>query len=143
MNINKELKSIKEATDLPLFRQLIHRARTRQHGSLTWNQYMKLSSAFIAVQPPREAGLLIGWGAFHIRRLRLAISQEGVSVRPEPGWTPKPIPGNATGFSRLGEVEQHMKKRAARRRKDVQRMADNAAEDRKRASPRNAGNRND
>jgi hypothetical protein len=124
----KPEKATVEAIDLPLFRHLIHRARSSQNGSLTWNQYMKLVSAFFSAQPPREAGLLIGWAHHHTQRLRAAIHLEGVTIRPEPGWRPKRIPGSATGFGRLGEVENHIQKSAFRREKEALRRAKVAGE---------------
>jgi len=97
------------------FVKLVARARAKQHGSLTYKQHMKLIGRFITLQPKPQAGLLMGWYVFHQGRLKDALQQQGITVRPE--FTPaKRLPGRATGFARIGEVERLVLTRARRRR---------------------------
>jgi hypothetical protein len=104
-----------EPADMPAFVKLVARAHAKQHDSLTYKQYLKLISRFIALQPKPQAGLLMGWYVFHQGRLKDALRQQGITVRPE--FTPaKRLPGTATGFARIGEVERLVLKRARRRR---------------------------
>lgn len=103
-----------EPADMTGFVKLVARARAKQHASLTYNQYLKLISGFIALQPKPQAGLLMGWYIYHQRRLEEALRQQGITVRPEFKPT-KRLPGNATGFARIGEVERLVLSRARRR----------------------------
>lgn len=103
-----------EPADMAGFVKLVARARAKQHASLTYNQYLKLISGFIALQPRPQAGLLMGWYIHHQRRLKDALQQQGITVRPE--FKPaRRLPGDATGFARIGEVERLVLKRARRR----------------------------
>jgi hypothetical protein len=55
----------------------------------------------------------MGWYIYHQRRLKDALQQQGITIRPEL-TPPKRLPGNATGFARIGEVERLVLKRARR-----------------------------
>ena len=102
--------------DMVGFGKLVVRAREKQHGSLTYKQYAKLLSRFIGLQPKPQAGLLMGCYLFHQCRFRAALQLHGITVRPE--FAPiRKLPGSATGFARVGEVERLVLKRARRRSK--------------------------
>lgn len=90
---------------LPLYQVLVHRAKDRQHGSLTHSQYRILESEFLKARYPIGSPL-IGWYYENRDMLQRALLDEGVSVRPEPIPRLHRFSLVNTGMKRLSELEK-------------------------------------
>ncbi|MBK4737800.1 hypothetical protein [Noviherbaspirillum pedocola] len=105
---------IDDIFEFPLFRKLVHAAKTRQHNQLTENQHARLFSAYVSTQP-RSAGLLLGWCQMHSTRLSAALRQQGVGVRREKAVPLHRFKLEQHGIARLAELERKLAQSRARR----------------------------
>jgi hypothetical protein len=95
---------------------LIRLAKSRQRGTITLRQYIRLERKYVSSRPKRRAGLLVCWVYEHSRQLRSELAAQGVTVRPEKPGRFHPFKLVERGFARLSEIERKMKRARRRRR---------------------------
>lgn len=93
------------AEELPLFQQLVARARRFQHGTLTHRQYQLLERVFLNANEPVTSPLF-GWYYATRQLLRRGIADAGIAVRPDRPSRLHSYKLTRVGFHRLTELEQ-------------------------------------
>jgi hypothetical protein len=88
-----------------MFQQLVRRAKSVQHGSLTTMQYRKLESAFFKARQPIGSPMF-GWAIGNKVMLRRALFEEGIGIRPVQVPKLHRYKLTQSGMKRLTEIEK-------------------------------------
>ncbi len=97
---------------------LVRLAKSRQHGTITRKQYIRLERRYVRSKPKRRAGLLICWYYEHSRQRRLELAAQGVRIRSQKPGRVHAYHLTQRGFGRLTEIEAKIEK--SRKRRDLQ-----------------------
>jgi hypothetical protein len=100
---------------LPLFQQLVRRAKLVQHGSLTARQYQKLQVAFMQARKPLGSPIF-GWYYSNRRILHQSLSDEGIRIRLEAVPQLHRYKLRQMNFKRLIEMDYKIQRRSLQSR---------------------------
>ena len=94
---------------------LVRLATSRQQGTITRKQYVRLQHKYLSSRPKPRAGLLVAWCHQHSSQLESQLGIYGVTVRPEKPGRVHAFKLVLPGFARLGEIERKIEKSRRRR----------------------------
>src|SRR5262245_54683224 len=109
------------ADDFPALLSLVKLAKSRQHGSITPNQLVRLERQYLRVQPLTSP--LFGWYYRHRTEVRRVLAEHGVTTRPTKTKRPHRYKLVQTGIAGLAEIEGKIARAQARRRTNAEQAA--------------------